>query len=107
VFVNLLSNALKFTAPRDRAVITVSNVPGSADEVVIEIRDNGVGFDPTYVQRLFGVFQRLHNRTEFDGTGIGLVNVRRIISRHGGRVWAQGAVDRGASFFIALPKEPS
>jgi signal transduction histidine kinase len=121
VFVNLLSNSLKFTRTRDKARIEVgtltaeerkqvaSRLPSSisgdtlnSDTPIFYVRDNGVGFDMRYADKLFGVFQRLHKKSDFEGTGVGLATIQRIIRRHGGQIWADAEVNRGASFYFTL-----
>jgi PAS domain S-box-containing protein len=100
---NLILNAVKFTRGRDPARIEIGCLAASGGEDVVFVRDNGAGFDMAYADRLFGVFERLHRAEEFEGTGIGLANVRRVVSRHGGRTWAEGKVGEGATFYFSLP----
>jgi light-regulated signal transduction histidine kinase (bacteriophytochrome) len=102
VWINLINNAVKFSGKRSNPTITIKGFK-KGSELIYSIMDNGVGFNPAYMDKLFGAFNRLHSRTDFEGTGIGLSVVRRIIHRHGGRVWAESEPDKGATFWFSLP----
>ncbi len=102
VWVNLISNAMKYSSTREQPVIRIESSQNQ-NEIIYSVSDNGVGFNMEYAGKLFGVFQRLHKITEFEGTGVGLALAHRIIVKHGGRIWADAAVDKGAAFYFTIP----
>ena len=105
VLENLISNAWKYSSRREVTMIEMGELPARDGQSVFFIRDNGAGFDPTMMEKLFAPFQRLHRQDEFEGTGVGLATVQRIIHRHNGLIWAEGALDRGATFYFSLPQK--
>jgi light-regulated signal transduction histidine kinase (bacteriophytochrome) len=102
VWINLISNAIKYSAKREHPVVEIQSALGE-EEVTYSIADNGAGFNMEYAHNLFGVFQRLHHASEFEGIGIGLAIVQRVIAKHKGRTWAEGKIDEGAKFYFTLP----